>query len=42
MKTLTINKESLSEILLKVIESGVTFEATEKGNFIIFTFTGGY
>jgi len=43
--TLLVSKESFLEMLSKIIESGVTFQAEEaypKATYIKITFTGGH
>lgn len=42
MKKLTISKVGFFEYLSELIASGVTFEAEEKDNYIVVTFTGGF
>lgn len=42
MKELTVSPKTFTEMLSGLIASGVTFEAVEKGDYIIVTFTGGY
>ena len=39
---LTVTKETFTEMLSGLVASGVTFEAEEKNNEIVITFTGGY
>jgi hypothetical protein len=39
---LTVSKEAFTEMLSGIIASGVTFEAEEKNDKIIITFTGGF
>jgi len=39
---LTISKKSFFNSLSDLIQSGVTFDAEEKDDNIIITFTGGY
>lgn len=42
MKVLTVSIETFNEMLLSLIKSGVTFDAIEKDDKIVITFTGGY
>lgn len=42
MRTLTVSPETFSTMLSSIVQSGVTFEAVERDNKIIVTFTGGY
>lgn len=42
MKELIVSKKTFFEQLSDLIKSGVTFEAEEKDDNIIITFTGGY
>lgn len=42
MRTLTISTATFEKMLSGLIQSGVTFEAQEKNDEIIITFTGGY
>jgi hypothetical protein len=43
MRELTVTQQSFNSMLLGLIQSGVTFEATEQPNgTILITFTGGY
>lgn len=43
MKTLVVSKEMFTELLLGIIQSGVTFEADERSDGKIqVTFTGGF
>lgn len=42
MKKLTVSLDTFTEMLSGLIQSGVTFEATEKDGDIIIEFTGGY
>jgi len=43
MKTLTVSKETFTEMLGGLVSSGVNFEAIELGDKTIkVTFTGGY
>ena len=42
MRKLTVSKDTFNEMLLGFIQSGVTFEALEKGEDIVITFLGGY
>jgi hypothetical protein len=43
MKTITVSVETFTKMLLELIQSGVTFEATENTNeTITIDFTGGY
>lgn len=40
--TLTVSPETFTKMLSGLIASGVTFEAEEKQDLIVITFTGGY
>jgi hypothetical protein len=43
MKKLIISKQTFEEMIRGIIQSGVTFEATENGDgMIVLTFTGGF
>ena len=42
MKKLTVSQETFNEMLLGLIKSGVTFEATEVNGMIEIEFLGGY
>ena len=39
---LTVSIETFTTMLSGLVQSGVTFEAEEKNNSIVITFTGGY
>ena len=42
MRTLTVSQKTFTDMVSGLIQSGVTFEAIEKDNEIIITFTGGF
>lgn len=42
MKKLVVSKETFTDMLSGLIASGVTFDAEEKNNMIVVTFTGGF
>jgi len=42
MKRLTVTPEMFADIILGLIQSGVTFDAVEKDGKIEITFTGGF
>ncbi len=42
MRKLLVSKQTFEEMLLGLIKSGVTFEATEMDGKILIIFTGGY
>jgi hypothetical protein len=42
MKTLFVSLETYNEMLLGLIQSGVTFSGKEQDGGILITYTGGY
>jgi hypothetical protein len=42
MKTITVSLDTFTEIILGLIQSGVTFEAIEVNGQIEIEFTGGF
>ena len=40
--TLTLSRENAPAFIAEIVKQGLTFDATESGDSIVITFTGGY